>query len=110
MRILLDESLPRRLISELAGHTISTVTDQGGTVPHDELEAAILDPVRTVISADGWKPNCSPPGEHELYNLKDDPGETLNIFKDNKDRARELRDEILKWQSRTGDAVGLPQL
>ena len=29
MRILLDESLPRRLIRELSGHIISTVTDDG---------------------------------------------------------------------------------
>ena len=29
MRILLDESLPRRLVGELAGHTASTVTDNG---------------------------------------------------------------------------------
>ena len=27
MRILLDESLPRRLIGELPGHTVSTVTE-----------------------------------------------------------------------------------
>ena len=29
MRILLDESLPRRLIRELPGHFVSTVTDNG---------------------------------------------------------------------------------
>lgn len=29
MRILLDESLPRRLIRELSGHIVSTVTDNG---------------------------------------------------------------------------------
>jgi predicted nuclease of predicted toxin-antitoxin system len=29
MRILLDESLPRRLVGKLAGHTASTVTDNG---------------------------------------------------------------------------------
>lgn len=29
MRILLDESLPRRLSGELAGHTVSTVVEAG---------------------------------------------------------------------------------
>ena len=29
MRILLDESLPKRLVRELPGHIISTVTDNG---------------------------------------------------------------------------------
>ena len=35
----------------------------------DEIISAITDPVRTVITPDGWKLNCSPRGEHELYNL-----------------------------------------
>ncbi len=29
MRVLLDESTPRRLKNELAGHEVATVTDQG---------------------------------------------------------------------------------
>ena len=40
---------------------------------------AIEDPVRTVITASGWKFNCSRAGEHELYNLNDDPLETANL-------------------------------
>ena len=45
--------------------------------PRAEIEAAFRDPVRTVITPDGWKLNYSPLGEHELYNLRQDPGETL---------------------------------
>ena len=43
MRILLDESLPRRLSGELTGHTVSTVTDQGwsGIENGDLLRAAV---------------------------------------------------------------------
>lgn len=73
-----------------------------------DIQAACIDPVRTVISADGWKLNCSPLGEHELYHLRDDPLETQNVFAHEQAIARELRRQILKWQAQTGDAVLLP--
>ena len=43
MRILLDESLPRRLVGELAGHTVCTVTEQGwsGLENGDLLRVAV---------------------------------------------------------------------
>ena len=43
MRILLDESLPRRLLGELTGHSVSTVTDEGwsGLENGDLLRAAV---------------------------------------------------------------------
>jgi len=74
------------------------------------IRAATTDPVRTVITSDGWKFNCSPLGEHELYNLVDDPYETRNVFKENRKHARELQDKIRAWQDRTGDVVPLPDL
>ncbi len=73
-----------------------------------EIKAACTDPVRTVISAEGWKLNCSPLGEHELYNLRDDPFETQNVLEQERVLARELREQILKWQEQTGDAIVLP--
>lgn len=75
----------------------------------EQIKAAMVDPVRTLLSPDGWKLNCSPRGEHELYNLNEDPYETRNVFNGNGERARQLRDGILRWQSRTGDAVALPE-
>ncbi|MBT3192098.1 MAG: sulfatase-like hydrolase/transferase [Verrucomicrobia bacterium] len=81
-----------------------------GVVSCDELKEAITDSVRTVISPDGWKLNCSPLGEHELYDLNNDPGETVNIFAENKEPARKLREEIVTWQQETGDTVELPLL
>jgi arylsulfatase A-like enzyme len=74
------------------------------------IEAANTDPVRTAIAADGWKLNCSPLGEHELYNLAADPLETTNVFGEHKPVARRLREEIRDWQARTGDAVTLPDI
>jgi arylsulfatase A-like enzyme len=77
----------------------------------DEIIAAITDPVRTVITADGWKFNCSPLGEHELYNLNEDPFETQNLA--GPARAALMRDlvgRIRAWQDRTGDTIELPEL
>lgn len=72
------------------------------------IYAALTDPVRTIVTTDGWKLNCSPLGEHELYNLEADASETKNRFCENRQLARDLRDRIRKWQDRTGDAVRLP--
>lgn len=81
-----------------------------GKVTPEEVEASVTDPVRTIITRGGWKLNCSPLGEHELYNLNDDPGETANLFADNRELARKLREEIVVWQKETGDTVELPIL
>lgn len=76
----------------------------------EELNAAITDPVRTILTADGWKFTCSPRGEHELHNLNTDPFETHNRFAEGALRPliRDLRARLGAWQRRTGDPVILP--
>jgi arylsulfatase len=76
-----------------------------------DIRAAVRDPVRTIIRVDGWKLNCSPRGEHELYNLDEDPHEMRNLYRQEKGGplVRELRDEIRHWQVRTGDTIELPE-
>lgn len=37
------------------------------------------------------------PNDRMLYNLKDDPGETKNLFSDNRKKADELRAKLLDW-------------
>ncbi len=73
----------------------------------DDAESAVNDPIRTVITPDGWKLNHSERGEHELYNLVADPGEITNLYGRNEHAARtsELRNHIRAWQQRTGDSV-----
>ena len=75
--------------------------------PRADIEAAFRDSVRTVITPDGWKLNYSPLGEHELYNLRQDPGETLNLAREAGvagifDR---LTDAIRAWQQTVADPV-----
>ncbi len=83
-----------------------------GSVSADELAEAITDAVRTVISPEGWKLNYSPRGEHELYDLFQDPGEMTNVFDraESKPIVADLVEQIEQWQERTGDTVALPPL
>jgi len=78
----------------------------------EEIVAAHRDPVRSIITPDGWKFNCSPLGEHELYNLNDDPLETHNLASEveHLPLMRDLVDRIRRWQAYTDDSVELPQL
>ena len=76
----------------------------------EEAMAALGDVVRSIVTHDGWKFNWSQRGEHELYNLNEDPGETTNLVvrKDSLPLMRELAERIRRWQQRTGDALELP--
>ncbi len=82
------------------------VADEG------ELVEAMRDPVRTVVTPSGWKFTWSTRGEHELYDLSSDPGETRNLAGCAKHRGimSELSGRILRWQESTGDEVDLPDL
>ena len=79
--------------------------------PREQIEQAFTDPVRTVITADGWKFNCSPLGEHELYNLDEDPSETKNLAtdRDHTPLMRDLARRLLSWQEKVEDHVDLRQ-
>lgn len=81
-----------------------------GMATDAEIRAAIGDPVRTVLTPDGWKLNHSTIGEDELYNLKEDPYETRNVYAQHagRDLVADLKARIRRWQARTGDAVRLP--
>jgi len=76
----------------------------------EQIEQALRDPVRTIVTPDGWKFNCSPMGEHELYNLNDDPFETTNLARSEQHQnlIKQLAARIHTWQSRTRDCTPLP--
>jgi len=70
-----------------------------------DIEDALSDAVRTVITADRWKYNWSKLGEDELYNLNNDPYEMNNLVTDRKYSAliQTMRKKIIAWQKRTKD-------
>ncbi|HRU04182.1 MAG TPA: sulfatase-like hydrolase/transferase [Candidatus Brocadiia bacterium] len=114
-------SAPRDVVFEWNGMNNGMGDKLGGVSLSDSMTAlatpeqavaAIGDPVRSIVSPDGWKLNCSPLGEHELYNLNEDPIETRNLYGQPETRAvaARLRQGLAQWQERTADAVSLPAM
>ncbi len=87
---------------DLPGH-LSHITS------YAEASRALSAQLRTIITPTGWKFTCSPIGEHELYDLRDDPGETENLIGSESLRAlvADLYERLLAWQVRTGDEARL---
>lgn len=71
----------------------------------DTLLTCLGDPVRTIITPEGWKFNWSTLGQDELYNLQDDPYEMNNLIKntDYTSLVHDLKDKIMAWKKRTKD-------
>ena len=68
-------------------------------------------PWRTIVSGDGWKLNLASDDQCELYDLNDDPHETVNRFDDSaqEGRVRDMAARIRSWQRQVGDdAAVLP--
>jgi hypothetical protein len=76
----------------------------------ERIAASITDPVRTVLTRDGWRYSRSTIGEDELYDLNEDPHERRNLVSDpaQADRVDDLRRRIENWQRRTGDTITWP--
>jgi len=76
----------------------------------EQIISAVTDPVRTVITPDGWKFSCSPLGEHELYNLDQDPLEVSNLANNHElhPLMNRMAASMRRWQDKTGDTVAIP--
>ena len=83
-----------------------------GIAPPEGLAASCADSIRTIVTTDGWKLNCSAAGEHELFDLGADPLERHNLAGDPAVRRRmaELAERIRAWQRRTDDTLDLPAI
>ena len=83
-----------------------------GDTTIEAAEAALRDPVRTVVTTNLWKFSLSTIGDHELYDLNEDPLERRNLARrpESLPRMRDLADRIKAWQKRTDDKVELPDL
>jgi arylsulfatase A-like enzyme len=81
----------------------------------DEPEAVkrrLAAPEARTIRRGRWKLNVHASGEHELYDLEDDPDELHNAFYDRGNGAviEMLLERLLGWQRRTGDSLALPEV
>jgi len=81
----------------------------GGTnlASQEQLKRVKNEHTRAVISPDGWKLCRSSADKCQLFNLKEDPGETVNLFDSgwHDPIVRRLTDKIHKWQDMVQDKV-----
>ncbi len=80
---------------------------QGGTklASKNDLKRIENEHSRAVISPDGWKLCLSDVDKSQLFNLKNDPGETTNLFGSDphRDVVAKLAKRIRKWQESVRD-------
>ncbi len=88
-------------------HQRKMLEEVSSVVDPEKAVASMSDPVRTVMTPDGWRYTRSTIGEDQLYDLNEDPCESRNLASDpaQKDRIAELRGRIEYWQKRTDDPV-----
>ncbi|MGC9349271.1 MAG: sulfatase-like hydrolase/transferase [Anaerolineae bacterium] len=72
---------------------------------------AYADEVRTLITPDGWRFTYSPAGDHALFNLRDDPGERVNLAHrpDYRSLMGELTARMRDRQASVGDPKMVPE-
>lgn len=75
----------------------------------DAIDAAAESIFRSVISPDGWKLTLASKDQSQLYNLRDDPGETRNLFgmTERKQITAQLSGRIHDWRESVNDAEPL---
>src|SRR5262245_32883031 len=73
------------------------------------IKRAVEESTRSVVSPDGWKLCLRDKDSNELYNLKDDPFETRNLYSDKQCASviSSLACEVYHWQEATNDKVKL---
>jgi arylsulfatase A-like enzyme len=71
------------------------------------IKRAVEESTRTVVSPDGWKLCLRDRDLNELYNLKDDPFETRNLYADRQCTSviSRLTGEIHRWQESANDKL-----
>jgi arylsulfatase A-like enzyme len=116
---LLGQPLP----TQLHGASLVPLLARGDTAPEEAdvfIEwngptqpgaiGSVAQPELRTIRRGRWKLNVHVSGEHELYDLADDPGELHNAFGDPGHTAiiRDLAARLQRWQQETDDPVVLP--
>jgi arylsulfatase A-like enzyme len=73
------------------------------------IKRAVEESTRAVVSADGWKLCLRDRDLNELYNLKNDPFETRNLYADPTWASviSRLASEIHRWQQAAKDKLKL---
>jgi arylsulfatase A-like enzyme len=72
-----------------------------------KIKNCLRESTRALVSSDGWKLCLRDKDKNELYNLRDDPNETRNLYDDvsHRDVVSELSAQIRRWQAQVGDKL-----
>jgi arylsulfatase A-like enzyme len=71
------------------------------------IKRAVEESTRTIVSPDGWKLSLRDKDLNELYDLKNDPLETRNLYRDRQCASvlATFANEIYRWQEVTNDKL-----
>jgi len=82
---------------------------KGGTKLASKIEQKRIqsEHSRAIVTHDGWKLCLSDVDKSQLFNLREDPGETVNLFDSgrHKDIILKLTKKIHRWQDQVKDIV-----
>jgi len=102
-----DEAMPPASIFIEWAPNRTKVKKGTSLAPRRTVKRAVDESTRTVVSSDGWKLCLRDKDLNELYNLRDDPLETRNLYADREYASVISRytDEIHRWQESTQDRL-----
>jgi arylsulfatase A-like enzyme len=105
--IIHDEALPPQSIFIEWSPNRTKVKKGTSLAPRRAVKRAIDESTRTVVAPDGWKLCLRDKDLNEIYNLKDDPLETRNLYADREYASviSRFTDEIHKWQEFAHDKL-----
>jgi len=101
-------SQPRNVFLEWAPNR-TKVKKRSTLARRGTIKRAVDESTRTLVSPDGWKLCLRDKDLNELYNLKDDPFETRNLYSGAQYASvvSRLATEIHRWQEATNDKLKL---
>jgi arylsulfatase A-like enzyme len=107
--VIHDEALPPGSVFIEWAPNRTKVTKGTSLAPRRMIKRAIDESTRTIVSSDGWKLCLRDKDLNELYNLRDDPLETRNLYSDRQYESVISRytDDIHRWQESTNDKLRL---
>ena len=103
-----ENALPQNVFVEWAPNR--TKVKKGSRLARRRIiKRAVEESTRTLVSPDGWKLCLRDKDLNELYNLKEDPFETRNLYSDPGCASviSRLAGEIYQWQESANDKLKL---
>jgi arylsulfatase A-like enzyme len=102
-----EESLPQGSVFIEWAPNRTKIKKGTSLAPRRMIKRAVDESTRAVVSSDGWKLCLRDKDLNELYNLKDDPLETRNLYSDRQSASVISRcaAEIHRWQESTNDRL-----